>query len=277
MFFIYFLSAFLLSYLILPLLLSFLKQAGYTRENFSGKLIPVGSGILIPLIFLILLFFDYLVFKKLSDNKLVLPFLIAIIGMSFLGLLDDLFGDRSIGGFKGHFGKLKEGHITTGVLKALGGGVLSLFIVRFFTNNIVINFLDALLMALFINIFNLLDTRPGRTLKVFLFLSLIIFIIAFKAELVVLMALFIGIALALIKTDLSGRSMMGDVGSNSLGAIIGLSFVIVFNIIAKVIFLILLILIHLFTEKHSITETISKIKFLDYLDRLGRKEPGVTD
>lgn len=276
MFLIYFLSAFFLSYLILPILLSFLKRVGYTRKNFSGKLIPVSSGILIPLVFLI----EYLIFKNLSNQYRVLPFLIAIIGMSFLGLLDDLFGDRSIGGFKGHFGELKKGHITTGVLKALGGGVLSLFIVRFFENNIIINFLDALLLVLFINMFNLLDTRPGRTLKVFLFFSFIIFIMIFNTESIVLInltALFIGIALALIKTDLSGRSMMGDVGSNSLGAIIGLSFVIIFGIIPKIIFLILLILIHLFTEKYSITEAISKVKILDYLDKLGRKEPGVTD
>lgn len=277
LFFWYFLSALILSYLILPFLLFFLERIGYTRKNFRGKLIPVGSGILTHIVFLIILFFDYLIFKNFSGSKLILPFIIAIIGIGFLGLLDDLLGDRSIGGFKGHFGKLKEGRVTTGVLKALGGGVLSLFVAGFFGENIAIIFLNALLMALFINTFNLFDTRPGRTLKIFLFLGFIIFILAVKTKLMILTALFIGISLVLVKADLTGRSMLGDVGSNTLGAIIGLSFIILLSAAAKVIFLIFLIFIQLFSEKHSITETISRIKILDYLDKLGRKEPEVID
>ena len=53
-------------------------------------------------------------------------YFLVTLGFGALGLVDDLAGDRSVGGFRGHLGALRRGRLTTGAAKALGGGGLSL-------------------------------------------------------------------------------------------------------------------------------------------------------
>jgi UDP-GlcNAc:undecaprenyl-phosphate GlcNAc-1-phosphate transferase len=52
------------------------------------------------------------------------PAVTALLVFGLVGLADDLWGDRSAGGFRGHLGRLVEtGRLTTGVVKlAIGGG-----------------------------------------------------------------------------------------------------------------------------------------------------------
>lgn len=71
--------------------------------------------------------------------------------------------------------------------------------------------------------------------------------------------------------DLKAEVMMGDVGSNVLGAIIGLS-VTEFSITNKVIVVVVLAIIHLYAEKASLSQLIEKIPILNYIDNIGRKK-----
>src|SRR5260370_41161378 len=52
------------------------------------------------------------------------PAATALVVFGLVGLADDLWGDRSIGGFRGHLRQLVEhGRVTTGLVKlAVGGG-----------------------------------------------------------------------------------------------------------------------------------------------------------
>ncbi len=63
---------------------------------------------------------------------------------------------------------------------------------------------------------------------------------------------------------------MGDAGSNVLGISIGIFMSLGYSINFKIGWLVLLVLIHILTEKYSLTKIIEKNKVLNFLDRLGR-------
>ncbi|MDP3013473.1 MAG: hypothetical protein Q8M92_04475, partial [Candidatus Subteraquimicrobiales bacterium] len=184
---------------------------------------------------------------------------------------DDLLGGRDAGGFKGHFKELFKGRLTTGALKAIGGGLISFYVVSFFSENIFLQVLNALLVALSINTFNLLDSRPGRAVKVFLILGAITYLFSVKSPIWHLWGIFLGAILVLFKAELAEEIMLGDAGSNILGAIIGLTFVVNFNWKVNCVILVLLIFLQLFTEKHSLTKLIESNKILRWFDELGRR------
>lgn len=64
--------------------------------------------------------------------------------------------------------------------------------------------------------------------------------------------------------------MMGDTGSNVLGISIGILMALGYTLNVRIAWLIFLILIHILTEKFSLTKIIEKNKVLNFIDRLGR-------
>ncbi len=93
---------------------------------------------------------------------------------------------------------------TTGVLKAVGIPVLALAATRSVSG--------AALVSLSANGLNLLDTRPGRALKTFL---------AGAALLRGPTRAYVAVAVMLAPYDLREMTMLGDAGSNALGAVLG--------------------------------------------------------
>ena len=64
--------------------------------------------------------------------------------------------------------------------------------------------------------------------------------------------------------------MMGDTGSNVLGISIGILMVMGYTFKVRVSWLVFLVLIHILTEKFSLTKIIEKNKVLNFIDKLGR-------
>ena len=93
--------------------------------------------------------------------------LFAVFGFGFLGLVDDLAAVGEDRGFKGHLGALREGRVTTGLLKLRrrrrGRGRASSR--RPASSRGARCIVDAVLIALAANLGNLLDRAPGRTIK----------------------------------------------------------------------------------------------------------------
>lgn len=112
-----------------------------------------------------------------------------------IGLADDLWSGEERG-FREH---VRAGG-TTGVLKLVGIPAYALWRTRSFSG--------ALLVGLAANALNQLDTRPGRALKAYLAASL-----ALRSPKV--------IAVLLLPYDLREMAMLGDSGSNTLGAVLG--------------------------------------------------------
>jgi UDP-N-acetylmuramyl pentapeptide phosphotransferase/UDP-N-acetylglucosamine-1-phosphate transferase len=258
----------LLEGLVILLLIGMLTETGAVRKNFQGIDIPVSMGLSFPVVvMMVFLIYDLLQWYDISYHLYIL----ALMSVSFLGFIDDMLGRRDTLGFKGHFGALFRGRLTTGGLKALGGGLVALFTAFFVSEgwaNIIIN---TLILALFTNMLNLLDLRPGRAVKGFIFFTVLIIIIAGGKMDYVLLAPLAGAVLWYFRYDLSARVMMGDAGSNVLGFALGYLAVTELPFNARIGILLFLIAMHIFTEKYSLTRIIENTSILRYIDNMGRR------
>jgi UDP-GlcNAc:undecaprenyl-phosphate GlcNAc-1-phosphate transferase len=190
-----------------------------------------------------------------------------------LGLIDDLFGDRSVGGLKGHFSELLLNHkLTTGAAKAIGG-TFSALVAGFLLNphTPAKALVAAGIIALTANALNLTDTRPGRTILLSLLLIVLSAAIGFSRVTSIDVALFgapVLLLCVMFLFDRSAKLMMGDVGANSIGALIGAIWVMIVPEQAQLVYFGLLIWFHIWTETHSLSQTIEKTPWLRSIDRL---------
>jgi len=173
---------------------------------------------------------------------------LTVAGIAALGLVDDLFSGPERG-FRGHLGTGP----TTGTLKAIGIPILALA----GTGSVQ----DAALVALSANGLNLLDTRPGRALKAFLAGAALVRGPA-KA--------YVPIAVLLAPYDLGEMTMLGDAGSNALGAVLGYGSVSKLTARGRLLAIAALAGLTVVGENRSLGELIERAPFLSQLDRLGR-------
>ncbi len=161
-----------------------------------------------------------------------------------IGLADDLLS----GPERGVRTHLRAG-LTTGTLKAVAIPLYGLARTRSVSG--------ALLVALAANFLNQLDTRPGRALKAYLAVAPLV-----RAPLVP--------AVLVAPYDLREMTMLGDAGSNALGALLGLSSVDRFTGRGRKLAIAALAGLNLLGETRSFNELIERSPFLLRLDQLGR-------
>jgi UDP-N-acetylmuramyl pentapeptide phosphotransferase/UDP-N-acetylglucosamine-1-phosphate transferase len=75
-------------------------------------------------------------------------------------------------------------------------------------------------------------------------------------------------AAAMAWPDMRGRAMMGDTGSNALGAALGLTLALDGGVIAKALAVAFLAALHIICEKYSLTAIIERCPALKKLDGL---------
>jgi UDP-GlcNAc:undecaprenyl-phosphate GlcNAc-1-phosphate transferase len=262
---------FLLTLIMLPFVLKLLQEAGATRSNYRGESIPVGMGLIFVFVYVVVAF---LLVHWIVPHDLLL-YLTAIVFFTMLGLLDDLLGSGESRGLKGHFGALLQGRLTTGALKAIGGGLVALlFAFITLSGRPWWEILTAaLLVALAANTINLVDLRPGRAIKVFYLWFFVLFGFVgfgYSQMTILLLAPLAGGLLACASADLNAKGMLGDTGANLMGAALGMASVWTMAFSTQLAVVVFLLLLHFFTEKYSLTEIIEKNSFLRYLDNLGR-------
>jgi hypothetical protein len=196
-----------------------------------------------------------LAFGPLATNHrgLRLPLLGWIVGVlvprvapvAAIGLADDLFS----GPERGLAGHVRAGG-TTGVLKLVGIPLVGLFTTRRLSG--------ALLVGLAANAVNQLDTKPGRALKVYMLAAL-----PLRAPLLP--------AVMLAPYDLREMAMLGDSGSNALGALLGLSSVDRFTGRSRWLAIGALAGLNLLGDRISLGDAVERSAHLSRLDRLGRR------
>jgi len=232
----------------IPMISKMLENSGMIRENYRGDMIPVGLG----LVFIPTLVINsiILIYSNIVPEKIIMIYMLlfASIAMSFVGIIDDSLGNRGVTGLIGHFKALFKGSLTTGAFKALLGGFVGLTLAVTLSKSIPNIIVATLVVALSTNMMNLFDLRPGREV----------------------MMLIVPAVLAYFYFDLRALTMMGDAGSNVLGVSIGVFIVSSFDLPVQLVSLVLLVAIHVLTEKFSLTKIIENNKFLNYVDKLGR-------
>jgi len=168
----------------------------------------------------------------------------AIAAVTAIGLADDLWSGKERG-FKAH---LAAGR-TTGVLKLAGIPLVALWRTRSLS--------AALLVGASANLMNQLDTKPGRALKAYIAAAFVL-----DAPL--------GLAVLLLPYDLRERLMLGDAGSNALGAMVGFKSVDRFRGWGRWAAVAGVVAFNLVGERRSLGELIERTPVLSDVDQLGR-------
>ena len=129
---------------------------------------------------------------------------------------------------------------------------------------------DLALLLLTTNLFNLLDLRPGRVEKAFAALLAGLCLGAWTVAPLDLLGIFIGPVLVCSVFTLQERAMLGDTGSNLVGALAGISLLVVLSADARLVALAIVATLNLYGEFRSISRTIEGVPLLRSLDSLGR-------
>jgi len=247
-----------------------IEDLNLLKQNYRGKYIPVIGG-LIFIIAAVLSWYILYLLKYINTQLFnIYIFITIIIGLA--GLLDDILGNKRTQGFRGHFVSLFKGRLTTGIIKIIITLLVTLIVlfelgIYNFTE-IVINLGIIMLMT---NLLNLLDLRPGRSIKFFIFTSLCLVLLKIYSLVYFLPYYFI--LFFYLPYELKGRVMLGDSGANLLGAVLGFNIIIIINYFyIKVFILFLLLLLNLMSERYSFSTIIQKHNLLRWIDELGRRD-----
>ncbi len=258
-----FITAVIFTILFFPLYKNILIRLGSVQNNYQKKQVPISFGAYIFIIETFLI----IVFKIENTFYIWITFLI----MTFVGLYDDLFGTTTIKGLKGHFTAFFRGQITSGFIKALSGGFIAFFLSIYLAKswwNIISAFFLILLM---INTVNLFDLRPGRALKLFFFLFTLLAITTSFLTKEPLAFILLGILIILFKNDIRAKIMIGDSGANLIGLHLGIWFSSYYPMHIQWIVVFLLVVLHIYTERYSLSELIERNRYLRKIDLWGRK------
>jgi hypothetical protein len=274
------LSAALAALLLGPWLADMLR-GGLARQNYRGRRVAFPAGA--PLIACSLLALAPLaVLDDRANLDLLDPelrrWMAYVLGVSLLGLLDDALGRGTEAdtprGWRGHARAVLSGSFSTGAIKAAGALALAAYAVSGRGREGIDYVGDLALLLLATNLFNLLDLRPGRVEKAFAALLAGLCVGASTVVPLELLGLFIGPALVGAAFTLRERAMLGDTGSNMVGALAGISMLVVLGGPGRWIALAIVAALTVFGEFASISKTIDRVPPLRWIDSLGRVSDG---
>jgi hypothetical protein len=254
-----------------------LRDAGLVRENYRGATLAFPLGAVLATAALVALaplaFLNDRADLDLLDPELRrwLPYLLGIV---FLGFLDDALGQSAAAasprGWRGHARALREGSLSTGAIKAIGALALAAYVVSGRGLEDWRYLADIALLILATNLGNLLDLRPGRAEKGLGLLALGLCLGAWTFAPFELLGIFAGPILVGAWLTLRERAMLGDTGSNLIGAVAGVWLLTVLGGDGRLIALLAVAGLTIYGEMRSISATIESVPPLRWLDSLGR-------
>jgi UDP-GlcNAc:undecaprenyl-phosphate/decaprenyl-phosphate GlcNAc-1-phosphate transferase len=278
------LFATLIALALAPGLLRAMAERGQVHANYRGRRLPFPFGVLV-VIGGALALVPSLLIARLAPASLFHPEIASValyaFGVALLGLIDDTLGEPgerggshgstpSARGWRGHGAAVLRGELSTGALKAAGSLGLALLAMDLLGLSDGRWLLAAAVLVLATNVFNLLDLRPGRALKAFVALGAGVVIGSGELRALWTVGLLAGPALVAGAYDLRERAMLGDTGSNLVGALAGLLLVLTLSGTGQLIALGLLLAITVYGELRSISALVERTPGLRELDSWGR-------
>jgi UDP-GlcNAc:undecaprenyl-phosphate GlcNAc-1-phosphate transferase len=244
------------------------QRAGprWRKENRRGRMLPVtlGWALAIGWVGLLTVVWEQVdrIGVRASQTGEVLGAAIVFLA----GVTDDGYGGP-VRGLRDHLRALLSGHLTTGGLK-LAAAVLAAAITVAWTprDHLWANLLALIAIAGCTNIWNGMDVAPGRALKGFLAVALVLLVVDLKAFLLVCT----GAATAVLIPDLRERGMLGDSGANLLGFLAGAEIVRRLPEIWLIPAVLIVVGLNVLAETVTFSRTIEAIPPLRWFDRLGR-------
>lgn len=258
-----------------------MQRSGLARENYAGRQLAFPSGAALMACSLIALA-PLAVLDDRADLDLLDPglrqWIVYVIGVAMLGLLDDALGRGADAdtprGWRGHARAVAGGGFSTGAIKAVGAFALAAYAVSGRGQEGIDYVADLALLLLATNLFNLLDLRPGRVEKAFFLLLAGLCLGAWTDAPLTLLGIFIGPVAVGAAFTLREQAMLGDTGSNLVGALAAVAMLITLGDTGRWIALAIVAALTIFGEFRSISKSIESIPPLRWLDSLGRVSRG---
>lgn len=247
----------------------FLEAGGHLRLNYSGREVVCPLGLLIVAAAVFALVPLALIAGLFDVDTLEIAGLFLVLGVALLGLADDSYAGESRG-WRGHARAVAGRGFSTGLLKAAGTLGLALAWSALNRQGVADFLLATMVIVLSTNLFNLLDLRPGRSVKAFLALVLVGSLVAVDAGPLLELGLWAGPIVVAGLLDLRERGMLGDTGSNVVGVVAGLWLVLTLDTTGMAIAAGVLVVITVYGEFKSINSLIEGTPGLRHLDSVGR-------
>lgn len=252
-------------------------RTGLARENYRGARVAFPAGAALVAVSLLALA-PLAVLDDRADLDLLDPelrrWLAYVLGVAMLGLLDDALGRGAAAdtprGWRGHARAVMSGGFSTGAIKAAGALALAAYAVSGRGREGIDYVGDLALLLLATNLFNLLDLRPGRVEKAFGLLLAGLCLGAWTAAPLELLGVFIGPVAVGAAFTLRERAMLGDTGSNLVGALAGIALLTTLGETGRWVALAVVLALTIYGEFRSISKSIEKIPPLRWIDSLGR-------
>jgi UDP-GlcNAc:undecaprenyl-phosphate GlcNAc-1-phosphate transferase len=252
-------------------------RSGLARANYRDRTVAFPSGAVLVACSLIALA-PLAILDDRADLDLLDPelrrWMVYVLGVALLGLLDDALGRGAAAGtprgWRGHAEAALSGRFSTGAIKGAGALALAAYAVSGRGREGLDYVADLALLLLATNLFNLLDLRPGRVEKAFGLLLAALCLGAWTAQPLELLGIFIGPVLVGAAFTLREEAMLGDTGSNLVGALAGISLLVTLDDDGRLIALAIVAALTVYGEFRSISETIERVPPLRWLDSLGR-------
>jgi UDP-GlcNAc:undecaprenyl-phosphate/decaprenyl-phosphate GlcNAc-1-phosphate transferase len=259
--------------------LSDMRRTGLHRRNFRGRETAFPAGAVLVACSLIALA-PLAILNDRADLDLLDPELgrwaVYVLGVALLGLVDDALGRGMAAdtarGWRGHAEAVLAGRFSTGFVKAAGALALAAFATSGRGRQDAGYLVDLLLLLLATNLFNLVDLRPGRVEKALALLLAGLCLGAWTAAPIDILGIFLGPVAVVAVYTLRERAMLGDTGSNLVGALAGVSLIVVLGPTGRAIALAIVVALTIFGEFRSISAAIDRVPLLRSLDSLGRSE-----
>jgi UDP-GlcNAc:undecaprenyl-phosphate GlcNAc-1-phosphate transferase len=258
-----------------------MERAGLVRRNYRRRPVAFPAGAVLVACSLVALV-PLAVLDDRADLDLLDPELrrwaVYVLGVALLGLLDDALGrgpdPGAPRGWRAHARAVAGGRFSTGAIKAVGALGLAAYATSGLGRQELGYLADLALLLGATNLFNLLDLRPGRVEKALIALLVGLCIGAWTVEPLELLGLFIGPVLVGTAYTLRERAMLGDTGSNLVGALAGISLLVTLDGAGRIVALAIVVGLNLYGEFRSISRAIESVPLIRSLDSLGRLTEG---
>jgi UDP-N-acetylmuramyl pentapeptide phosphotransferase/UDP-N-acetylglucosamine-1-phosphate transferase len=197
------------------------------------------------------------------------PALLAVAAIGLVGAYDDRYGDSHARGLRGHLEALRQGRVTTGMVKLMSMAGVAAATTSRQHRNPVDTALGTVLVAGTANLVNLFDVRPGRAAKVTGLAAYALSRVGDPAARAAAGAASAA-ASAALGPDVREAAMLGDCGAGALGATLGWSLAARPSRVARVAAAASVVAATLASERTSFSAVIDANPVLRRIDQLGR-------
>jgi hypothetical protein len=251
-----------------------LGQLGPMAINFRGLPKPVSLGIVLAST-VVATRLLVLVVIGVAGGSLGVDLVVQLVAVALAfgaGLYDDL-SPRPERGVVRQLALLREGRVAPGVVKLVGlvlAGVVATAVVG---GDAVRLLIGIPLIAGTANLWNLLDVRPGRSIKFFLPAAVAVGALGWPNQSMLLTAVTFGAAAAILPADLEEQGMLGDAGAGVLGVVIGIGLYNDLGTVPLAVLLGVVVLLHVLSETVTLSRVLRAVPPLRWFDHLGRMQP----